>query len=217
MSLYGYIYKIICNIDSNIIYIGSTQHIKNRWKQHIYDYNNNKKNNISIYNYFDKYGINNFSIIKIKKYFICDNKHLQAYEQLWINKTNKLCINKNNSLKLYFGEYIKYNKIIKKNKVNILVENIKKVKINDTPENNLFNFINDIIEKMKLENKVKTNYKKKYITIKDIKNEIKKTVYYNCNLKYFKSINIKQKIINYIPPEKFKCRYNYIRNVYIID
>jgi len=95
----GYIYKIIHN-QSDIKYIGSTtQKICQRWQNHKTSYNlylNNKsKKNISIYKYFEQYDIKNFSIILIKEYEICDKRHLEAYEQLWINKFK--CININSS------------------------------------------------------------------------------------------------------------------------
>ena len=88
----GHIYKIICNIDSNIVYIGSTfNQLRHRWQCHKSDYKH-KYGAISIHKYFDKYGINNFKIILIKSYNVVrenqkDFKHLHAYETLWINKT----------------------------------------------------------------------------------------------------------------------------------
>ena len=99
----GTIYKIICSIDDKICYIGSTfNKLTQRWTQHKDQYKQflkeNKKGEFSIYEYFTKYGIDKFKIIKIKNY-LCyrehnkDLKHLKAYETLWINKT-KTCINK---------------------------------------------------------------------------------------------------------------------------
>lgn len=90
----GIIYKIIHN-SSNIIYIGSTlnKDIKYRWRDHKRNYKNELYQNISIYEYFDKFGIENFKIILIKKYDVCDRKHLTMYEQLAINN-HKNCINK---------------------------------------------------------------------------------------------------------------------------
>jgi hypothetical protein len=97
----GIVYKIICNLDSNFVYIGSTfNELRHRFQEHKNQYRfwiNKKGNKCSCFDYFQKYGINNFSIIKIKEY-ICyrshklDKKHLHAYEQLWINKTR--CCNK---------------------------------------------------------------------------------------------------------------------------
>jgi hypothetical protein len=98
----GNIYKIICKLDSNIIYIGSTfnqlrhrfQGHKTQFKKWLKDKDKNTK--CSIFDYFEKYGIENFKIILIKSYNVVrthqrDHKHLWAYELLWINKTNNCC------------------------------------------------------------------------------------------------------------------------------
>ena len=92
----GTIYKIICKLDSSVIYIGSTfTKLRKRWHNHKFEYKN-KKGTISIHKYFDKFGIDNFKIIDIKSY-LCyqehtrDYKHLHAYETLWINKTKNCC------------------------------------------------------------------------------------------------------------------------------
>ena len=97
----GTVYKIICNLDSNFVYIGSTfNQVRHRFQEHKRQYrfwlNNRQKNKCSCFDYFQKYGIENFTIIKIKEY-ICyrshklDTKHLHAYETLWINKTRNCC------------------------------------------------------------------------------------------------------------------------------
>ena len=98
----GTVYKIICYLDSDIIYIGSTfNSLRNRWQEHKSDfrkYLDGKNSCISIYPYFEKYGIENFKIIKVKEYECyrqnrSDMRHLNVYEALWINKT-KGCVNK---------------------------------------------------------------------------------------------------------------------------
>ena len=79
------------------MYIGSTfNELKYRWKGHKANYKN-KTLNYSIYAYFDKYGIDNFTMKLLRSYNVYrehnkDNKHLRAYEQLWINKLK--CVNK---------------------------------------------------------------------------------------------------------------------------
>jgi len=89
----GHIYIIFCHINPKIYYVGSTfNQLKYRWNHH----KNTKRNNCSISKYFDKYGIENFSIKLIKTYNVYrenskDNKHLTAYEQLWINKFRNSC------------------------------------------------------------------------------------------------------------------------------
>lgn len=92
----GHIYKIICKLDSSFCYIGSTfNRLNKRFEGHRKDYKN-KYGTISIHKYFDKYGIDNFKIILIKKYKVIrlhnkDHKHLSAYETLWINKSKGCC------------------------------------------------------------------------------------------------------------------------------
>jgi hypothetical protein len=118
----GRIYKIISG-QGDECYVGSTfQSLTYRWRDHKQGYRSYKKdnnNNISSYDLFDKYGVDNCAIILIKEYEICDRRHMEAYEQLWINKLN--CINKQNSFcikKLYKKQYREQNKdkIIQRNK-----------------------------------------------------------------------------------------------------
>ena len=97
----GYIYKIICN-HSNDVYVGSTfNRLSDRLRQHISHYSIwssgtvNEVNEhvcVSIYPYFEKYGVSNFTIVPIKQYEVIDRKHLMMYEQIWINKLK--CVNK---------------------------------------------------------------------------------------------------------------------------
>lgn len=93
----GQIYRII-HIHSNISYIGSTfnKRLNDRMSRH-----KNKSNNTCIGKYLKKYGADNFKIILIKKYEVCDRKHLFAMEQLWINKFN--CININQTIDWFNG------------------------------------------------------------------------------------------------------------------
>ena len=100
----GTIYRIICLPEPSIQYIGSTfNQLKQRWskhKQHYYEFNEGKRkgrNRLSIYPYFNIYGIENFKLIKIKDYQVYrehekDAKHLRIYEQLWIAKTKNVNI-----------------------------------------------------------------------------------------------------------------------------
>jgi hypothetical protein len=94
----GHIYKIICRLDSNFVYIGSTfNELKQRWTGHKEQYKQYLKDggyNMSTHKYYTKYGIQNFKIILIKSYKVIresqrDNAHLRVYEQLWLNKTKK--------------------------------------------------------------------------------------------------------------------------------
>tara|TARA_B100000686_G_scaffold215160_1_gene222090 strand:+ start:1526 stop:2095 length:570 start_codon:yes stop_codon:yes gene_type:complete len=118
----GHIYKIICTLDSNICYIGCTfNELRHRWQGHKTKYKRGT-NRLSITKYFDKYGIDNFKIIKIKSYSVIrenkhDFKHLHTYELLWINNT-KNCVNtclpfnplKKISVKEYKKKYYQSNK-----------------------------------------------------------------------------------------------------------
>ncbi|GMF36438.1 unnamed protein product [Phytophthora lilii] len=64
--------------------------------------------NVSIFEHFDRHGIEQFKIILIKEYEVADKTHLRAYEQLWINKLRHSCVNKNNAIMfkdLYFKNY----------------------------------------------------------------------------------------------------------------
>jgi len=117
MTRTGRIYKIIHN-QSNIVYVGSTFNLlRQRWQKHKQNFLHNRKNSCSIFNYFEKYGIENFKIILIKEYQIVDKYHLRAYEQLWINKLKSI----NKCFSMYFGKlslrmkYLKNRKL--KNKI----------------------------------------------------------------------------------------------------
>lgn len=96
----GNVYIIFCNVNPKIYYIGSTfNELKQRWNSHKKNYRN-QKDKCSICKYFDEYGIENFTLRLIKSYNVYrennkDNKHLRAYEQLWINKLRDCCNERN--------------------------------------------------------------------------------------------------------------------------
>lgn len=99
----GHIYKIICSLDNDFIYIGSTfNELRHRFKKHKENYkcwvDNGRTTKFKHKYYYlvDKYGWENFKIVKIKSYSVVrlhnkDRKHLSVYETLWINKT-KNCL-----------------------------------------------------------------------------------------------------------------------------
>ena len=104
----GYVYRITKIDDPTITYIGSTiQTIQRRWNRH------KCSTSCSIGKLLNKNGCDNFKIVLIQKYLVCDKIHLRAYEQLWINKykLKKCCINERDALPL-----LKKEKINKKNK-----------------------------------------------------------------------------------------------------
>jgi group I intron endonuclease len=90
MTSTGRVYIIICNLNPKIFYIGSTFNIlKQRFNKHKSHYKEGRR--CSIYSYFDKYGVENFTMKLLKEYQVVrenakDNKHLLVYETLWINK-----------------------------------------------------------------------------------------------------------------------------------
>lgn len=84
----GRVYKIIHN-QSDICYVGSTvNELRVRFSQH----KRALTSKYSIVPYMKEHGRDNFKIVLIKEYDIVDQKHLEAYEQLWINKLT--CINR---------------------------------------------------------------------------------------------------------------------------
>jgi hypothetical protein len=107
----GRVYKIVVG-ESNDVYIGSTfNELRHRFANHKNDYKkylNDKHHKISVYDLFDRYGIDNCKMILIKEYECCDDKHLKAYEQLWINKLRP--INKNNPFSIKYLSDKQYNK-----------------------------------------------------------------------------------------------------------
>jgi hypothetical protein len=100
----GRIYRII-HLESNICYIGSTMNeLRFRWQEHKDHYKQwLKKGNqseIAIYPYFKKHGVDKFKMILIKEYEVVDRNHLQAYEQLYIEKFRKNAVNVNSAFSI---------------------------------------------------------------------------------------------------------------------
>ena len=94
------IYKIepIPDHEEHEIYIGSTtkKYLSQRLQQHKSCYKaflNNKANNFSIYDLFNKYGVENFNIYLLENYNCNDINELRAKEGDYIRKSK--CINKN--------------------------------------------------------------------------------------------------------------------------
>jgi hypothetical protein len=112
----GRVYIIICNLNPKIFYIGSTFNLlKQRFNKHKSHYKEGTRCSIS--KYFEKYGVENFTMKLLKEYKVIretqkDNKHLCVYETLWINK-----IKGNVNKVLPFNplrENIELNKILRK-------------------------------------------------------------------------------------------------------
>lgn len=112
----GKIYKIISG-QGEECYIGSTfDELRYRFRGHKSHYDlwkQGKHNNVSVYDLFEKYGVDECKCILIKEYDVIDRKHLEVYETLWINKLKKTCVNKLHPFfikKLYKKQYFMNNK-----------------------------------------------------------------------------------------------------------
>ena len=124
----GRVYKIVCS-KTDKIYIGSTfQSIKCRFNAHKASYKRYKEKKLGkcamIYDLFDKYGYEYFSIVLLEKYKVCDRKHLRSKEQLWLRKLKKNCINKQDALALLdITRKYKLKNYHRKNRQEILKQN----------------------------------------------------------------------------------------------
>jgi hypothetical protein len=192
----GKIYKIIHN-QSNICYVGSTFNtLSDRWKVHKQSYTQYLKDKksfrcISIYPYFEQYDIKNFKIILIKEYEVIDRQHLEAYEQLWINKlktVNKKCAF--GFKRLQRKEYHKLNK----DKINERNKNYQEKNKNKITEQR-----KSFREKNK--DKIKEQHKKYRETNKE-KIRDKKKEYYEANKDKNKD---KRKENNENNKDRYKC------------
>ena len=115
------IYKIepICEHEENEIYIGSTtkKYLSQRIALHKCCYKkwkNNEYHNVSVFELFDKYGVENCNIVLLEQFKCEDVDELRAKEKEYIKTMN--CINKyipNGSKKEYYQE----------NKIEILEKN----------------------------------------------------------------------------------------------
>jgi len=97
----GYIYRIEDILNLNIYYIGSTfNSIEERFISHKFNYYNWLKNKdkykISIYTYFEDYGIENFKIELLGEYEVDNKIELLKIEQDKIDD-NGNCVNINNA------------------------------------------------------------------------------------------------------------------------
>ncbi len=113
----GRVYKLVAR-QSDECYISSTFNKMNfRFANHKKSYKDHKNPN-KLFEFFDKYGIENIAMILIKEYEVVDKKHLHSYEQLWINR-HKTSINDKQSLSCKFidGKPYGYYKLNKKKRI----------------------------------------------------------------------------------------------------
>lgn len=75
----------IKNIDNGKVYIGQSINVENRKETHKYYLKNNSHQNTHLQNSFNKYGIDKFKFIVLKK---CDEKELDYFEKKFIAKNN---------------------------------------------------------------------------------------------------------------------------------
>ena len=144
----GNIYQIYCIYDPSINYIGSTYNDIGSTYNDIFEcfkYYKQGYNNIfngifnDIFSYFNKLDISSFNIIKLKEYFIIDDKHLKMYEQLYINKYKSINTINPFDIPIIINliintqyNYIKFNKYSeKRNKYNRNYRLKHKKKINE--------------------------------------------------------------------------------------
>lgn len=81
------IYKITNKIN-NKCYIGKSQNIENRWKQHLYNYKSNRYPNKPLYKAFLKYGILNFSFQIIENIQNYTKEKSDSRQKYWIKYFN---------------------------------------------------------------------------------------------------------------------------------
>jgi hypothetical protein len=86
----GRVYKII-PIEGNEIYVGSTFNTtRDRFSRHKTNYKKWKEGDksvfCSVFDLFDKYGVEGCRMILIKEYEVVDRAHLETKELLWIKK-----------------------------------------------------------------------------------------------------------------------------------
>lgn len=75
------IYKIVNKINGNY-YIGSSQNLYGRWRNHLHNAKNGSKKSPHLYSAMRKYGIDNFEFFPI---IFCEIDELEHYEQKLLN------------------------------------------------------------------------------------------------------------------------------------
>ncbi len=82
---YGFVYKIVSE-KGNMVYIGSTSDLTNRWKRHVEHYSSDKRGTTAEL-LFDEYGIDNCSLEVIEMVKYKEKKELYEREEYWIKNT----------------------------------------------------------------------------------------------------------------------------------
>jgi hypothetical protein len=99
----GKVFKIFSKINPNLFYIDCTiGNLEDKITIYKNNYNYlNKKDGNKLFQLFDIYGTEDIEVRILKVYKVCDHRHLQSKQQLWINCYKKNCINNKNVLHLY--------------------------------------------------------------------------------------------------------------------
>jgi group I intron endonuclease len=110
----------IRNTENNKKYIGQTKDLEKRKKQHLYNLEHNKHNNIHLQNAFNIYGKDSF-VFEILK--ICEPSFLTFYEQNFVNKNfdslyniRKECVESSKGIIFSDNHRMKISKAITGNK-----------------------------------------------------------------------------------------------------
>lgn len=201
----GKIYKIVAN-NGDDVYIGSTfDRLTNRFGDHKSAY----KRGILITSkfMFDKYGVDGCSIILIKEYNVIDRKHLQAYEQLAINRLR--CVNKNNLISIRFQNIDENGKryyVLEREYSKNYYKNNKEI-IKEYREQNK-EIIKEQREKYRKANKeiIKERSKNYYKKNKEILNK-KKKQYYEANKQTFKEYQKQYREMNTETIKEYQKNY----------
>ena len=182
----GNVYVIRTSKDTSFCYIGSTfNKLHKRFKAHKDQYHlwfsdqiKYKRQKLSIFPYYTKYGFENFDIKLIKDYNVLrehnkDTRHLRVFETLWINKT-KNCVN----------IYPPFNPLNKNKKLEKILRKIYKEKNKDKLKEKYKIYKDNNTEKIKNQRKIwhNTNKEKHKIYYENNREKIKEKIHCpNCN------------------------------------
>lgn len=159
------VYKITNKVN-NKIYIGSSVNVYTRWRNHIYELNNNKHSNNYLQNAWNKYGFNNFEFKIIEK---CNKDNVRYREQYYINLFN--CCDRDIGYNIMpkvdmteLSEETK-NKISISNKGKHIGENAS---ANVYPEKIILNVIDELLNTNKTYTEIANKYGMRYQTVANI-------------------------------------------------
>lgn len=103
------VYKITNTVNGKF-YIGSSNNIKNRWRQHKSSLNDGNHGNVHLQNAWNKYGGQNFEFEILEE---CDQKDQFEREQFYLNELNPFDDNGYNVVRRISKEHMSDNYMIK--------------------------------------------------------------------------------------------------------